>query len=73
MLHVFSHIQARLIFGQYLKCVLNKMSGHDSTKQQKKQTIDENNLELIVKFLQRADDSVKLPYTKKVSFHFTLL
>ncbi|KAG8318405.1 Tubulin polyglutamylase ttll5 [Homalodisca vitripennis] len=57
-----SKIQTRQAFGQYLQCVLGRMSGH---RGKSKMRIDDGDSELILRFLQRACHNLRTAYHVK--------
>lgn len=59
-----SKIQTRKAFGQYLHCVLYRLSGQ---KTKFKMRIDDSDCELILRFLQRANHNLRTAYHLKVS------
>ncbi|XP_054287867.1 tubulin polyglutamylase TTLL5-like [Macrosteles quadrilineatus] len=57
-----SKIQARQAFGQYLQCVLGRMSGQ---RTKAKLRFDDGDSELILRFLQRASHNLRTAYHVK--------
>lgn len=61
----YSKIQARQAFSQYLQCVLVRITAKD-TKAKIKNSVDDSDSELIMRFLQRANNNLRTQHQAKV-------